>query len=137
MFTIPDSGLAVTKGSFTAWTEPSQPAPGQNYLIIIQIRLPDDVSRYRLSDLGGEIRGTDRYRQSIPFDKDKPMASGVSTADGLRPVRQSESVSVVDNKVQLAIRVPGASRLVRDTIRIRSKRLREEQELILVFGSAN
>ncbi len=134
MFQMPESGLAITKGSFTAWTEPAQPAPSQNYLIIIQIRLPNDVTRYRLSDLAGQVEGTDNYRQSIPYDKDAPMASGVSTRDGLRLVKTSEIVDVVDNKVQLAIRVPGASRLVRDTIRIRSKRLRESQELILVFG---
>lgn len=134
MFQMPESGLAITRGSFTAWTEPAHPAPSQNYLIIIQIRLPNDVTRYRLSDLAGQVEGTDNYRQSIPYDKDAPMASGVSTPDGLRLVKTSEIVDVVDNKVQLAIRVPGASRLVRDTIRIRSKRLKESQELILVFG---
>jgi hypothetical protein len=134
MFKMPEAGLAVTKGSFTAWTEPKNPSSGQNYLIIIQIRLPDDVSRYRLSDLTGEVKGTDNYRQKIPYEPRSPNAAAVSSPSGLKAVRPAESVEVVDHKVQLAIKVPGASRLTQDTIRIRSKRLREDQELILVFG---
>ena len=47
----------------------------------------------------------------------------------------SDTVEVIDNKVQLAIKVPGASRLVRDTITIRSRRLRENQQLPLTFGT--
>lgn len=108
--------------------------PGQNYVIIVEIRLPDDVQQYRLTDLTGEVIGTDRYRQSIPFDRDAPSASAARTPDGLKVIRGNESVQVADNRVQLVIKVPGASRLVKDTIRIRSRRLRENQELILVFG---
>ena len=136
MLKLPESGLAVTKGSFTAWTDPANPQPGQNYLIIIEVRLPDDVQGYRLSDLNGEVTGTDKYRQRIPYDKDAPMASAASTPEGLQIIRGSESVQVANNKIQLVIKVPGASRLVKDTIRIRSRRLREEQELVLVFGQA-
>ncbi len=134
VFRMPEAGLAVTRGSFTAWTEPKNPASGQNYLIIIQIRLPDDVSRYRLSDLSGEVKGTDNYRQKIPYEPKSPFAAAVSSPSGLKAVRPTESVEVVDHKVQLAIKVPGANRLTQDTIRIRSKRLREDQELTLVFG---
>lgn len=133
MFKMPESGLAVTRGSFTAWTEPAIPRPGQKYLIIIEIRLPDDVDRYRLSDLVGEVEGTDNYRQKIPYDARAPYAAAASTARGLKIVQSSDSVDVVGNKVQLAISVPGAGRLVKDTIRIRSRRLREEQELTLIF----
>lgn len=134
-FRMPAGGLAVTKGSFTAWTEPANPKPFENYLIIIEIRLPDGIRSFRLNDLSGDVRGTDEYRQRIPYDAGAPMASAVSTADGLKRIRSSDQVDVVANKVQLVIKVPGAGRkLVRDTIRIRSRRLREEQELSLVFG---
>lgn len=135
LFKMPESGLAVTRGSFTAWTEPANPEPGQNYLIIIQIRLPDDVTRYRLSDLSGKVVGSDTYTQNIPYEESAPLAAGVSTRDGLKPVRRTDTVDVIDNKVQLAIKVPGASRLVRDTITIRSRRLRENQQLTLTFGT--
>ena len=134
MLKLPETGLAVTKGSFTAWTDPANPSPGQNYLIVVEIRLPDDVQRYRLTDLNGDVTGTDQYKQKIPFDRNAPMASAASTPEGLKVIRGSESLEVVNNKVQLVIKVPGASRLVKDTIRIRSRRLREEQELELVFG---
>lgn len=134
MLKLPETGLAVTRGSFTAWTDPPNPSPGQNYLIVVEIRLPNDVQRYRLTDLNGDVTGTDQYKQKIPFDRNAPMASAASTPEGLKVIRGSESLEVVNNKVQLVIKVPGASRLVKDTIRIRSRRLREEQELELVFG---
>ena len=134
-FRMPAGGLAVTKGSFTAWTEPANPKPFENYLIVIEIRLPEGTRAFRLNDLSGDVRGTDDYRQRIPYDAGAPMASAVSTPEGLRRIRSSDQVDVVANKVQLVIKVPGAGRkLVRDTIRIRSRRLREEQELSLVFG---
>jgi hypothetical protein len=133
-FQVPKSGLAVTKGSFTAWAEPNSPQPGQNYLIVIEIRLPDDVRKYRIADLVGEVKGTDSYTQKIPYDSRARTAAAASTEDGLKVINASTVLDVVNNKVQLAIRVPGAARLVRDTISIRSRRLREEQELVLVFG---
>jgi hypothetical protein len=134
MFQVPKSGFAVTKGSFTAWAEPNAPKPGQRYLIVIEVRLPNDIKRYRTADLVGEVKGSDKYRQRIPYDKVAPTASAASTTEGLKIINRSSVLDVVNNKVQLIIRVPGAARMVRDTISIRSRRLREEQELVLIFG---
>jgi len=134
-FRVPDSGLAVTKGSFTAWTDPVQPAPGQFYQIIIEIRLPDRITRYRLSDLSGVVIGSDTYRQNLPFDRNSPSAARVTGGAEFETVRRTTIVSVTGKKLQLAIKVPGADRLVKDRIRIKSRRLKEEQELTLVFGS--
>lgn len=136
-FRIPESGLAVTRGSFTAWTDPAQPVPGQSYQIIIEIRLPDKIKRYRLSDLSGEVSGSDRYRQRLPYDSRSPSAARVTDGTEYKTVRANMIVKVNETKLQLAIKVPGAERLVRDHIRIKSRRLREEQELILVFGAAD
>jgi len=133
-FRVPESGFAVTKGSFTAWAEPNNPRPGQNYLIVIQIRLPDDIKRYRIADLVGEVKGTDNYKQRIPYDSRARNATAASTPDGLKVVTSSTVLDVKDNKIQLAVRVPGAARLVKDTVTIRSRRLKESQELVLVFG---
>ena len=105
---------AVTKGSFTVWTVPEDPLPGQNYKIIIQVKLPDRVTRYRRSDLTGTVIGTDGYRQFIP---------GVKR--GWLPVRE--------NLAQMDIFVPAAASLVRDKIMVRSKILKEEQNLEIVF----
>ncbi|MEO2034055.1 MAG: hypothetical protein ABGZ35_18430 [Planctomycetaceae bacterium] len=135
-FRIPESGLAVTKGSFTAWTDPARPEPGQSYQIIIEVRLPDNIKRYRLSDLSGEVTGSDRYRQKLPFDSRTPSAARVTDGAEYKTVRRNMIVKVNGAKLQLAIRVPGAERLVKDRIRIKSRRLRENQELILVFGGS-
>ena len=73
-FRVPASGFAVTKGSFTAWTVPEAPEPGQTYRIVIQVKLPDKVKTYRLSDLIGKVTGTDDYVQKIPYDSSKRFA---------------------------------------------------------------
>ncbi|HTN02273.1 MAG TPA: hypothetical protein VL132_10365, partial [Planctomycetaceae bacterium] len=57
---------AITKGSFSVWTEPKDPRPNRPYNIVIQIRVPPDLAArakvYPLSrDLTAEVRGTDRY----------------------------------------------------------------------------
>ena len=114
-FAVPQGGKVVTKGSFTAWTVPADPAPGQNYLIVIQIELPDDVRRFPKRDLIGSIViGTDGYRQAIP---DNPR--------GFLPTKERQA--------QMVIPVPGAANLVRDTIQLQSKILKEKQTLQIVF----
>ena len=107
-------GYAVTKGSFSAWTEPKDPAPLISYEIVIQFRLPTNVKTYRSSDLTGMVVGTDGYKQVIRF-------------------RRDEALNVRDGSVQVRIRVPGAERLVRDTIRVESKVLREKQTIEIEF----
>jgi hypothetical protein len=133
---VPKSGLAVTKGSFTAFTIPASPKPGQQYAIVIEVRLPEDVRRFRVSDLSGEVRGSDKYSQKIPYDGRYDKASGYPTKDKkIIPLNASSILDVVDNKVQIVVKVPGAARLVKDTITIRSRKLKEEQELTLIFGA--
>lgn len=105
---------AVTKGSFSAWTEPRDPVPGISYEIVIQFRLPSNVTVYRGSDLTGKVIGTDGYEQIIRFNR-------------------GQTFNVQDGSVQVRIRVPGAAQLVRDTIRIESKLLREKQKIEIEF----
>lgn len=135
LFSLPESGLAVTKGSFTVWTEPEKPQVRQPYYIIIEVRLKNDTKIYRVNDLSGYVVGSDKYRQKIPYDIDAPSASFFTDEDKkLQQISGAEKIKVRHNKVQLAIRVPGAGRLVKDIIQIRSRRLREKQDLELVFG---
>jgi hypothetical protein len=103
---------AVTKGSFSVWTDPKDPIPGVSYNIVIQFRLPSNVKTYRGSDLTGMVIGTDDYRQVIKLN---------------------ETVPVTDGKVQFRILVPGAHKLVRDTLRVQSKLLREKQVIEIEF----
>lgn len=115
-FKMPENGEAVTKGSFTAWTVPEDPEPGEHYMIVIQIRLPEHVDHYPLRDLSGRVEGTDRYRQPI----------GGRFASNRR-------LPVIANSVQVTVMVPGAAQLVRDKIELRSRLLKEEQTLEIVF----
>lgn len=139
---VPKAGLAVTKGSFTAFTIPANPSPGQVYQIVIEVRLPDDVKKYKVSDLSGRVIGSDKFEMTLPRDTlNKGLYSrgvpppGYPVEGGkLKEITNSSSISVTDNRVQIVVSVPGGARLVKDTIVIRSRRLKEEQELVLVFG---
>lgn len=106
--------FAVTKGSFSAWTEPRDPDPGRQYVILIQVRLPKTIREYRGSDLTGMVIGTDQYKQVIKF-------------------KTTDKFPVKDGAVEIRVAVPGAAKLVRDTIRIESRLLREKQTLRIEF----
>lgn len=107
-------GHAQTKGSFSAWADPRDPKPGQEYFIVIQIKLPAKYKKYKGSDLSGLVVGTDKYKQEIRY-------------------HGNQTFPVEDGNVQFRIRVPGAARLVRDTIRVESKMLREKQTFEIEF----
>ena len=104
-------GHAQTKGSFSAWTEPQDPKPLEDYTIVIQIRLPRTIKKYPASDLSGSVSGTDGYRQTIPSPSERnqkyPVENGIS---------------------EIRIHVPGGGQRVRDTIQIASKILRGEKQ---------
>lgn len=104
---------AVTKGSFSVWTDPKDPVPGISYEVVIQFRLPANIKRYKGSDLSGMVVGTDDYKQRIQLG--------------------SRTFPVEDGSVQVRVRVPGANQLVRDTIRVESKLLREKQVIEIEF----
>ncbi len=134
---MPAAGFAVTKGSFTAFTIPATPEPLKPYRIVIEVRLPGDVNKYRVSDLKGEVVGTDGYKQLLPYDKAMPSAARAPAANGREVIlTASSSIDVIQHRVQIIILVPGARNLVKDRIKIRSRRLHEEQELTLTFGKA-
>jgi hypothetical protein len=107
-------GHAQTKGSFSAWADPRDPKPGQKYFVVIQIRLPPNLTKYRSSDISGNVIGSDRYRQVIRF-------------------KSTEQFPVENGTVEIRIAVPGAEKLVRDTIRVESKLLHEKQTFEIEF----
>jgi hypothetical protein len=111
---LPPPPGAVRKGSFTAWTTPEDPRPGAAYDIVIEVKLNDKTGKYRLNDLTGRVVGTDGYVQAIRFSR-----------DDVREINKG--------RIQVRISVPGAQKLVRDVIKIESRRLREKQSLEIVF----
>jgi hypothetical protein len=113
-YSIPKNGKAVIQGNFAAWTVPEDPKPKEAYKIVIQIKLPEHIKTYALTDLSGLVEGTDQYKQPIP-----------QSVRGFLPV--------VNHQTQLVVEVPGAEALVQDTIVIRSRVLNESQKLEIVF----
>lgn len=115
--TLSVPSYAVTKGSFSAWTDPEDPKPGEQYFITIQVRLPDDKLKgktYPVKDISGMVTGTDGYKKVIRF-------------------RPNEKIEVQDGVIEFKLLIPGAAHLVKDTIRIQSRMLKEKQTLQLVF----
>jgi hypothetical protein len=135
-FKMPTGGKAVTKGSFTAWTVPKDPRPGQDYKIVIQIQVPETIKRYRVADLSGRVIGTDKYTLDIPyeiqFNRYGTKIQKTRTGD-LEFVRKGDYARVVDGQVQVVVNVEGAKQLVQDTIEVKSRMLKEEQKLEIVF----
>jgi hypothetical protein len=106
---------AVTKGSFTVWTEPEDPMPGQQYNIVIQVKLKSNVAKLRRSDIKGSVIGTDGYKDYF----------GGPTEPGYYTVK--------DNMVRFQVLVPGAAQLVKDVINVESELLKEKQQIEIVF----
>jgi len=136
MFTMPEGGKAVSKGSFSAWTVPEDPEPYQRYMIVIRIRVPENVKQYRLSDLSGKVEGSDSYVQYLPFDPNpafKELGARSERGGQVIKLRSSSRLPVIKNHVQLMIPVKGGDTLVRDTIHVRSRMLDEDQKLEIEF----
>lgn len=132
-FEVPKSGNAVTKGSFTTWTVPEKPVPGESYRIVIQVTLPNEITQYRSSDLSGKVIGTDSYTQIIPYDRRKPNSVKTTQNGQLVVVRKDDFLPVKNRITQIVIEVPGATELIKDTIQIESKLLQENQTLVRQF----
>ena len=117
---LPGGGVAVRKGSFTVWTVPPDPRPRQDYAIVIEVDLPEELRlrRYPKRDLYGEVKGTDNFRMILPGNELRDRA-------GYLPLRIG--------KVQFVVGIPGAESLVKDRIKVGSKLLKESQTLELVF----
>ena len=119
-FLRPGGGKAVTRGSFTAWTIPEDPAPREDYLVVIQVNLPEKIKQYRKEDLTGFLTGDDGYKT--------PIGSYRGSKYSKKYYGQFD-----DRANQFFIKIPGAAAKVQDTINIQSKMLKEKQVLIIVF----
>lgn len=106
---------AVSSGNFLVWVEPAVPFAGEPYCVYVQIRLPERVKRYSRTDLTGVLIGSDGYRKSI---------SG--------PER--EDIPLIANTATIVIHVVGAARPEADTLVIRSRLLRQQKTIRLVYG---
>lgn len=110
---------AITKGSFTVWTVPDNPEPRQNYKIYIQVKLPSNTTSYLRSDLTGSVNGTDNYFRDIGREVKDFLYGDIFTFEG--------------TTATLVLSIPGAETLVKDSIRVHSQLLNEEQDIAIVF----
>jgi len=139
-FKFKPKGNAVTSGSFTAWTVPKDPDLNEDYLIIIQVKLPDTYKStpYSASDLKGIVLGTDNHRQTIPWDVRWPNTTFSPNAEGdIKPVekgREGGYLTVKNRSAQLIVKIPGSQvPATRDTIKIQSRVLKEKCILEIEF----
>jgi len=133
-FSMPEGGKVVSKGSFSAWTVPEDLEPRKDYMIVIRIRLPEKTRLYRISDLSGKVEGSDFYVQHLPFDPNrKDLVARTERGGQIVKLRSSDRLRVIKNHVQIMIPVKGAASLVRDTIQVKSRMLKEDQQLEIVF----
>jgi hypothetical protein len=136
MFSMPEGGKVVSKGSFSAWTVPEDPEPNENYMIVIRIKLPEKTKLYRISDLSGKVEGSDNYLQHLPFDPDpkfKNFKAETEVRGQIVRLRSSSRLRVIKNHVQIMIRVMGGAVQIRDTIHVKSRMLDEDQKLEIEF----
>ena len=105
---------AITKGSFTVWTVPEDPGPGQSYWIVIQVKHKKALVNYTRTDLSGTVVGTDNYRALIAS-------------------HQPAKFLVKSNMARLALKIPGGAKLVKDVIKIKSSMLNEAQTVTITF----
>lgn len=114
---------AVSKGSFSAWTVPSDPRPFQEYEIFVLVNLPFEAHDYDVNDLDGTVQGTDGYRAGF----------GRSTPPPERAYQYAPVIRKEGRALTIVMRIPGGERLVEDRVSVSSKVLGEAHELELVF----
>ena len=124
---VPGGGSnAVTVGSFTAWTIPEDPRPGQDYALVIELKLPEGTKTYRREDLTGLVRGSDGYLVRIPNGMEYNGQFWV------RP-RRLPAFRRTGDHARIMLFVRGAQRLVVDRIAVGSRLLDEQQQLEITF----
>jgi hypothetical protein len=114
----PKDGQAVTSGSFTVWTVPSDPLPNRPYLIVVQLRVPKELKVFPKSDLKIDVSGSDRFHLQLP--------------DPRRNFKLLGNLRVINGTTQIAIPIPGAPSLTRDVIRIESREILGEAQTLQI-----
>ncbi len=123
------SGKRPLNGEIRHGTPGDFPKARQDYSIVIRIKVPDEKKYVRLSDYSGSVIGTDGYTQKIPDDAYYFRANGQ-----LVKARPSHRMPVIDGTAEILIEVPGAAFAeIKDTIKVYSRILDEEQTIELTF----
>ena len=125
--------IAVTAGSFTAWTEPSDPRPDEDYVIVIEVKLPAAIKSLDKSDLAGVVIGTDGWRQPIGRSALAPDAVAVDDFGATVSLDTLQEFYFDPGVAHLEVSGPGAVARVHDTIEVSSRVLAESQRIVIEF----
>lgn len=115
-------GNAVTKGSFTVWSVPKDPQPSEAYQIFIEVKLPPNTQKYTRDDLSGSVVGTDGF--SLPLAR---------SADAFPDIEQTQTFQFDGLTARFSTFIPGGAEAVRDTIKVQSILLNEQQIISVAF----
>ena len=137
------TGNVVTKGSFTVWTSPELPAVRQDYWVFIVValpkktRIPGRSGAYPVSDVTGQVRGSDSYTQSLLFDRRFPSVVEFLNSSGIFvKATKTTRIPISDKGIRLRVLVAGAEQpKTVDVVNLSSQILREKQKLTLTFTS--
>lgn len=105
---------AIQRGDFSAWMDPREPMPGQDYDLVIQLKLPPGVTTYSGSDLKATITGPNNFLRDITY-------------------QPHQFLPIEHGTVQIRIDVPNAAHIIRHSIYVESKLLNEEAEFEIEF----
>lgn len=130
-----------SKGSFSAWTLPNIPVPGEVYSIVIRIKLPANTTRYDVSDINGSVDtsevvpSTTPFRLWIPFDGKQPKSMFTERNGQAVKVNAGDQLPIIDGHVQLMLMMPALrpSTSSRINIGVASKLLNEAQDLEFTY----
>jgi hypothetical protein len=134
---------AVSKGSFMVYTVPATPRPREDYKIHIMVSLPQQERvSYTSDDLSGNIVGTDGFRYVISSGMyqgvNKQYYENPASFPGFERYKNIEEFRYYPekNRARLIVLIPGAAKMVKDTITISSHLLQESQTIDLVFNDS-
>jgi hypothetical protein len=109
---------AIKKGSFTLWTNPLDPRPGEAYNVHLKVEVFDPSNSYSCRNLTGNLRGTDGFMFSVDRACQSQLGFEVRSLRG-GPTKTSS--------FEYQFRIPGGSRRIVDTLNIQSRPLNANQ----------
>lgn len=147
---VPENAIVI--GSFTLFTNPADPAPGEDYSINVKVSLPKQETAYQASDLYVHVLGTDGYEMLFsggqahfigtlaPFEKapvgymaePHPLDASKQVIRD-RKTYQFTTQTTDKTEAYFSIQIPGGANAVKDAISVKSTLLKESQSAVLEF----
>lgn len=105
---------AITQGNMSVWMDPRDPKPGHDYELVIQLKLPPNVTTYSGSDLTAKITGPNNFLREIWYEP-------------------HQFLHIENGMIQIRVDVPNAAPLIRHSVYVESKMLKEEEQFEIEY----